>query len=172
MLWVACPSRPVPIADGKRRMFPPISATFGGPVAGSFYGHRDWLQKRPVSDRLPVIVTSGRASSKLSAGRRTAFGNRDGVRSTTRPDLRPVRSCRRADVSERADGRVRPTGSRHWARLNEDDQFLAVGCRRDPMLRKNDGGLLCFRSAVAISLSFSRLSKRLHRRPLYLRGKV
>ena len=43
---------------------------------------------------------------------------------------------------------------------------------RDPMLRKNDGGLLCFRSAVAISLSFSRLSKRLHRRPLYLRGKV
>src|SRR5674476_676946 len=109
---------------------------------------------------------------RLTCGVLVGGSNRDGVRSTTRPDLRPVRSCRRADVSERADGRVRPTGSRHWARLNEDDQFLAVGCRRDPMLRKNDGGLLCFRSAVAISLSFSRLSKRLHRRPLYLRGKV
>src|ERR1035437_10678587 len=61
MLWVACPSRPVPIADGKRCMFPPITATFGGPVAGSLYGHVR-RPRRPGPNMVFVVPVAGSAT--------------------------------------------------------------------------------------------------------------
>jgi len=45
-----------------------------------------------VSVRQPVIVTSGRASSKLWAGRRTAFRDRDGRRWRRLLDLLDARA--------------------------------------------------------------------------------
>jgi hypothetical protein len=46
------------------------------------------IEHAPLADPLPTIV-AGRASSKLSAGRRAAFGNWDGGRSRkTRPLMR------------------------------------------------------------------------------------
>jgi hypothetical protein len=38
---------PIEVADGSQKRRPPIRTSAGG----SFYGHRDWLQKRRVSDR-------------------------------------------------------------------------------------------------------------------------
>src|SRR5665647_1053381 len=118
----------------------------------------------------PARGSFGRPRVAGTIGRRSAIGTGYGRQHD--------RICDRCDLAdERMSAKGQTVGSVRLGAATGPVSMKTINSwpsvvGRDPMLRKNDGGLLCFRSAVAISLSFSRLSKRLHRRPLYLRGKV